>query len=121
MDLVLQQTLEQAQENRAISFEILRHIGTGNVLAISGGRYDFTSVADLREIQNDTSWAKHRALVTLPVANGYRVEVALNQGCDTYQVTQWYVRGRKVWAKRVWHNVYADEVGEVAYQASCFR
>lgn len=117
----LEITLERAQENRKISFEILGQMGTMNVLAISGGRYDFTSVASSREVLGDSTWVKHSALVTLPVSNGYRVEVAYDSARDAYQVTQWYVRGRKAWAKQVTQCVYAAEVGEAAYQASCSR
>jgi hypothetical protein len=113
--------LERTQNNPSIYSQMLKQIGPMNILAISGGRKDFTSVADTREVLGDSSWVKHSAVVTLPVANGYRVEVAYDSARDAYQVTRWYVRGRQAWAKTVTQCVYAAEVGEAAYQASCYR
>jgi hypothetical protein len=83
--------------------ELLGQIGTMNVLAISGGR------VGVRETG-----------VTLPVSNGYSVTVDL-AGNDSYTVRRVFKRGAKVWVKGEQTNVYCDEVGEVAYRASCFR
>jgi hypothetical protein len=81
----------------------LRQIGHGNVLAISGGRH---------------SRSTDGALI-LPVAHGYRVEVFLDPS-DTYRVERTFRRGERRWVKATWSNVYADQVGEVAYRASCY-
>jgi hypothetical protein len=82
---------------------LLQQVGTMNVLAISGGR------VGVRETG-----------VTLPVSNGYRVTVDLDWN-DTYVVRRIFERGTKTWVKGEQRNVYCDEVGEVAYRASCFR
>lgn len=83
--------------------ELLAQIGRMNVLAISGGRI------------------QHRETgVTLTVGSGYRVTVDLDWN-DTYVVRRIFERAGKVTIKGERREVYADEVGEVAYKASCFR
>jgi hypothetical protein len=82
---------------------LLRQIGTMNVLAISGGRV-----------------ARRETGVTLPVSSGYSVTVDLD-GNDTYIVRRVFKRGAKSWIKGEVTGVYADQVGEAAYRASCFR
>lgn len=82
-----------------IADTILDQIGFMTVAAISGGRRD-----------------RHPDGVTLRVSNGYAVIVTLDP-CDTYTVTRAY-RGRIMGQRS---GVYCDEVGEVAYQASCFH
>lgn len=84
--------------------ELLAQIGRMNVLAISGGRW---SIAD-------------NGSVRLPVANGYSVEVELDPS-DTYIVRRVFTRGAKRWVKGSIDNIYCDNVGEIAYEASCFR
>lgn len=83
--------------------ELLNQIGRSNVLAISGGRV---------RLVGDT--------LVLPVGNGYTVEIDL-AGNDTYTVRRVFTRGVKRWIKGECVNVYCDQVGEVAYVASCFR
>jgi hypothetical protein len=83
--------------------ELLRQIGTMNVLAISGGRVE-----------------RRKTGVTLKVGSGYSVTVDLDWD-DTYRVARVFRRGGKTWIKGEQRNVYFDEVGEVAYRASCFR
>lgn len=83
--------------------EMLRQIGRSNIMAISGGR--------VLPLKNG---------VELPVGNGYRVRVRLLPN-DTYRVERIFVRGSKVFDKGYRDNVYCDEVGEMAYYASCFR
>jgi hypothetical protein len=83
--------------------EIARQIGPGTVLSISGGR--MFAIPDGIE---------------LPVDCGYRVRVRLTPA-DTYTVERVLVRGAKQFAKGERGNVYADEVGEVAYRAGMFR
>jgi hypothetical protein len=78
-------------------------IGPRTILAISGGRVHV----------RDTG-------VTLPVSNGYRVTVDL-AGNDTYTVRRVFTRAGKTWVKGERVDVYAEQVSEVAYQASCFR
>lgn len=82
--------------------ELLAQIGIRNILAISGGRVERRATG-----------------VTLPVRYGYRVTVDLDWD-DTYIVRRVFVRGGKATVKREWTNIYCDEVGETAYQASCY-
>jgi hypothetical protein len=83
--------------------QLLAQIGRMNILAISGGRVE-----------------RRETGVTLPVGNGYRVTIDYEWG-DTYRVARIFQRGGKTWTKGVRRDVYCDEVGEVAYKASCFR
>jgi hypothetical protein len=89
-------TKEQAKE-------LISQIGMMNLFAISGGRVHLTAEGS----------------VQLKVGSGYSVIVEL-AGNDTYTVSRVYSKGLKTWVKGVQTNVYCDEVGEVAYQASCF-
>ena len=79
--------------------ELINQIGKGHLFAISGGRAQFSSEGAL----------------VLKVANGYAVRIVL-EGNDTYTVQRVF-RNR---VKAAAFNVYADEVGEVAYVASCY-
>jgi len=83
--------------------ELVRQIGRGNILAISGGRV----------MARETG-------ITLPVDCGYSVTVDLAAG-DTYVVRRIFRRGRREWVRGERADVYCDEVGEVAYLASSFR
>jgi hypothetical protein len=82
-----------------------------NLAAISGGRAYRQAVL--------TEDACADALV-LPVGSGYRVRV-LYAADDTYTVQRVFERSGKVTVKGEQTDVYCDELGEVAYQASCFR
>lgn len=82
--------------------QLVAQIGRGNIAAISGGRV----------LVRETG-------ITLPVSNGYSVTVDLNWD-DTYIVRRVFKRGAKVWIKGEQTDVYCDEVGEVAYKASCY-
>lgn len=82
---------------------LLAQIGRMNIMAISG----------LRVERRETG-------VTLPVGSGYSVTVDLDAN-NTYVVRRVFKRGAKVWIKGEQRNVYCEEVGEVAYQASSFR
>lgn len=82
--------------------ELVGQIGRGNVLAISGGRV-----------------LARKTGVTLPVGHGYSVTVDLDAS-DTYIVRRVFKRGAKEWVKGEQTNVYCDEVGEIAYVASCY-
>jgi hypothetical protein len=81
----------------------LAQIGRMNVLAISGGRVQSNA---------DT--------LVLPVAHGYSVEIDLDAS-DTYNVRRVFTRAgvRSVKGERT--DVYCDELGEVAYRASCYH
>ena len=84
-------------------FRVMREqIGMMNVLAISGGRYD-------REGES----------LILPVRYGYAVRVSLMPS-DLYRVERIHKRGINVKVKKVWDDVYCDQLGEIAYQASCY-
>ena len=82
----------------------LSQIGRMNVLAISGGR-----------IRSDGE------TLVLPVGSGYTVEVDLDEGSDTYTVRRVFNRGGKRFEKGEQTYVYCDEIGEVAYRASCYH
>jgi hypothetical protein len=82
---------------------LLKQIGAPTLAAISG----------LRVMRRATG-------VTLPVGAGYSVTVDLAAD-DTYRVARVFKRGAKVWVKGEQTGVYCEEVGEVAYRASCFR
>jgi hypothetical protein len=78
-------------------------IGMMNVFAISGGR-----------------WTARETGITLPVSNGYSVTVDLESG-DLYTVRRVYTRAGKVTIKGEYTRVFNDQVGELAYKASCFH
>lgn len=82
---------------------LLHQIGNMNVLAISGGRARLVD-----------------GLVVLPVSNGYTVEIALTPA-DDYTVRRVFTRSDKRFVKGELTGVYADEIGERAYEASLFR
>ena len=83
--------------------QVIAQIGRMNLMAISG----------FRVIRRETG-------VTLPVGAGYSVTIDLDW-MDEYVVRRVFKRGAKVWIKGEQRGVYCDEVGEVAYRASCFR
>lgn len=93
------------EEATQVANTIVEQIGRMNILAISGGRGIATREGGL----------------ILPVGNGYKVTVDLDFASDTYTVRRIFVRGAKTFIKGELTNVYCDEVGEIAYQASCFR
>lgn len=96
----------EATQELTIQSTIVRQIGRMNILAISGGRVDYFSAEDG---------------IRLPVSNGYSVEVVLDRASDTYTVRRLFIRSGVVRVKGEASNVYCDEVGDMAYNASCFR
>lgn len=82
--------------------ELLAQIGRMNLLAISGGRVQL----------------RHTG-VTLPVGHGYQVTVDLAAD-DTYTVRRVLTRAGRSFVKGEQTGVYFDQVGEVAYRASCY-
>jgi len=90
--------------------ELLQQIGTQNIFAISGGRVIYWQTND----------GKATRTITLPVSNGYSVEIYL-AGDDTYTVTRQFKRKGQYINKGTVEGVYCENIGEVAYKASCFR
>jgi len=85
------------------SQELISQIGKMNIFAISGGRVEVRKTG-----------------ITLPVSNGYSVMIDLAWD-DTYTVRRMFKRGGKMFIKGSVEGVYCENIGEVAYQASCFR
>lgn len=83
--------------------ELLAQIGRMNIFAISGGRV-----------------IARRTGITLPLGCGYSVTVDLAWN-DTYTVRRVFARAGVAKIKGELIDVYCDEVGEAAYQASSFR
>lgn len=97
------QILEELEEGRDLDArELIAQMGQMNYWAVSGGRC----------IVGRTS-------VVFPVAHGYWVSVTLDPS-DTYTVRRIFTRAGKVFVKHVWSDVYCDEIGDVAYLASCY-
>jgi hypothetical protein len=88
--------------------QLIAQIGRMNIFAISGGR-----VGVIRENGETVG-------IELPVSNGYRVSIKLGWD-DTWTVSRQFVRAGVVFDKGTLTSVYADQVSEIAYQASCFR
>jgi hypothetical protein len=86
---------------------MVAQIGGRSVYAISGGRVEADTVGDDPAIR-------------LPVAHGYSVRVIYNQGSDTYTVQRLYTRLGKTTVKGEVADVYCDQLGEIAYRASCY-
>jgi len=97
-------------EREMIPQQTLQQIGGANLAAISGMR------AEMIPALHDERYAD----LCLPVGHGYRVRIALAAN-DTYTVTREMVRGDKLFVKGEQTDVYMDEVGEVCYQASCYK
>lgn len=83
---------------------IINQIGQRNILAISGGRIKATS----------------ETTIELPVHAGYHVRIEYNQVPDTYTVTRIFRRGTKEWNKGQVEYIFCYDLGEVAFQASCY-
>lgn len=106
---------EKAQAVRSFDENILlSQIGRENVWAISGGRVGvWKPNGECMEVE-------------LPVSSGYLVRIIL-AGDDTYTVERILRRRPKGQTSRVdkvlgrMEGVYCDQVGEVAYQASCYK
>ena len=88
--------------------ELINQIGHMNIFAISGGRVGIT-----KNNQGET------VEVELKVGKGYRVSISLGWD-DTWTVSRQFVRKGVVSDKGTLTGVFADQVGEIAYKASCF-
>lgn len=89
----------------------LDQIGRMTVLAISGGRVN---------IRYNGTVADEVTEIVLPVRYGYAVRITLNAN-DTYTVERTFTRSNTTTVKAAWDNVYADEISDVAYAASCYH
>ena len=83
---------------------LISQIGRMTVMAISGGR---------KYLNGGT--------LVLPVGSGYTVEIDYREGSDDYTVRRVFTRGIKRFVKGEVSGIYADQIGEVAYQASSFQ
>ena len=82
---------------------LVAQIGMANIFAISGGRL-----------------TKRETGISLPVSNGYSVEIDL-AGNDTYTIKRIFTRSGKHTIKGIKENIYCDSIAEQAIQASSFR
>lgn len=98
-------TTSTATDRRRLDIlnDMLTQIGS-NIFAISGGRKIVTGEHQL----------------TLPVAHSYKVVVTYNEGSDTYTVAREFHRAGNVHDHGKITNVHCSELGETAYQASCY-
>ena len=87
-------------------------IGRMNVLAISGGRSTAHTATD-----SDGTFVDG---VVLPVRYGYAVVVTLAAN-DTYTVQRTFTRSGVTTVKAERADVYCDQVGDVAYELSCWN
>jgi hypothetical protein len=90
--------------------QLLAQIGKQNIFAISGGRVEIWRTND----------GKAARTVTLPVSNGYSVEIYLAWD-DIWTVTRQFKRKGQYSNKGTLEGIYPENIGEVAYRASCFR
>ena len=90
----------------------LNQIGRMTLFAISGGRFG----APFREADDD----RLAKVITLPVSNGYFVRITL-AAPDTYTVERVFKRSGKFFVKGAQSHVFAENLSEVCYSASCFR
>jgi hypothetical protein len=108
----------KVQKGREFSVEVLKNqIGFWNIGAISGGRTYIDGATYNKEYGTTQQ-------VEFPVAYGYRVRVTLGWD-DTWTVSRVIVKNTKKGISEVIkgtiEGVYPEYIGEVAYQASCFR
>ena len=106
------------QIGREFSVEVLKgQIGFWNIGAISGGRV-YIDGATYNEKYGTTQQ------VEFPVAYGYRVRVTLGWD-DTWTVSRVIVKNTKKGISEVikgtLEGIYPENIGEVAYKASCFQ
>jgi hypothetical protein len=85
-----------------VDHRIIVHLLGRNIFAISGGRV-----------------VKRPTGITLPNHAGYSVEIDL-AASDTYTVRRIFKRGDKVWIKGEETEVYAEDLADSAYRASCY-
>jgi hypothetical protein len=76
--------------------------------------WDLAAVSGGRRAQINKYEAK------FPVGAGYSVRVKLGF-MDTWEVERVFEREGKVWVKERWEDVYAFDVSDVVYKASCYH
>lgn len=102
--IALQKFDEEHGQGTTIDAYVLRdQIGVRDMLAISGGRMSI-----------------FQSSVMLPVRAGYWVVITLTPA-DEYKVQGIFIRAGKITVKSTFEGIYAENVGFVAYQASCFE
>lgn len=84
---------------------LIRQIGMSNIYAISGGRIRHATTFDG---------------IILPIRYGYTVEVEYCPN-DTYTVRRVWSKNGAATVKGVATDVYADQVSDTAYRASCYK
>jgi len=82
---------------------MIRQMGAGNFLACCGGR-----------------WFRLPDGMDMPTGEGYHIYVRYDRGSDLYTVERVFIRGGKVFHKGKATMVYAEDLGEVCYSASCY-
>ena len=99
--------------------ELIRQIGRNNLAAISGNRVVIDGATYNKE-RNTTQE------IELPVSSGYLVRIRLDWD-DTYTVERVLTRrpkGQTAKESKIlgrMTGVYCDQVGEIAYRASCYK
>lgn len=93
------------ETNPSTNQTTVRQIGRMNILAISGGRI----------VERDDT------TIQLPVRYGYVVEVQYQPGLDLYTVRRLFRRAGKETVKAQVSCIYATELGDEAYRASCYH
>lgn len=102
--VALQKFDEEHGQGTTIDAYVAREqIGIRDMLAISGGRMSV-----------------FQSSIMLPVRAGYWVVVTLTPA-DEYKVQGIFIRSGKITVKSTFEGIYAENVGFVAYQASCFE
>lgn len=84
--------------------DLIPQIRGWDLMAVSGGRCAQINKYEAR----------------FPVGRGYSVAVKLSF-MDTWEVERVFEREGKAFVKEVWHDVYAMEVSDVIYKASCYH
>lgn len=84
--------------------DLVPQINRWDLMAVSGGRA--------------TQINKYEA--KFPVGQGYSVRVKLGF-MDTWEVERVFEREGKAWVKETWTDVYAFDVSQVVYWASCYH
>lgn len=110
------------KESKGLDFDIdvlLNQIGKMNVMAISGGHVVIDGASYNKNLNTTQE-------IELPVSSGYLVRITLAWD-DTYTVERVLRRrpkGKSYKETKVLgrvSGVYCDQVGEIAYRASCYK
>lgn len=91
--------------DQIVRLTMLDHIGRWCVMALCGGRLQVSGP---------------HALEFLDSAAGHIVEVSYDRVPDAYTVRRLFRRGGKTWEKGVVTHVYAEQLPDVCFAASCW-